>query len=70
MKVAIKRKEIQKILARKSKSQNWLAYRLKITSGYMSQLMCGTRNPSPELRGKILELLPGCDFDLIFKIKS
>ena len=54
MKVALKSKGIQRHLARKNKSQNWLAFRLKISTGYMSQLMTGVRNPSPELRERIL----------------
>ena len=70
MKVYLKTNFIQKKLIRKNKSQNWLADRFGITSGYMSQLMDGSRNPSPELREKILQVFPDNDFDDLFVIKN
>ena len=72
MVVAIKSKAIRKILARKNMSQNWLARQLGVSSGYMSQLMTGVRNPSPDLRIKILERLKMDEsgFDRIFEIKD
>jgi transcriptional regulator with XRE-family HTH domain len=66
--VGLKSKEIGKRLARKNVSQNWLARKLEISSGYMSQLMCGVRNPSPKLREKIMNSLSGCNFDDLFTI--
>ena len=70
MKVYIRRKEVKKILIRRNKSQNWLAYKLEISSGYMSQLMDGTRNPSPKLRERIMKKLPEHKFDDLFEIKE
>jgi len=72
MVVAIRSEAIRKILARKNMSQNWLAKQLKVSSGYMSQLMTGVRNPSPDLRIKILERLKMDEsgFDRIFEIKD
>jgi len=72
MVVAIKRGRIKKILARKNMSQNCFAMRLGVSSGYMSQLMSGIRNPSPELRGKILSELKMDEsgFDEIFELKG
>ena len=67
--VDLKAKSLKTHLARKSKSQNWLAKRLGISSGYMSQLMNGVRRPSPEKRAKILETLGG-SFDDWFVIRS
>jgi transcriptional regulator with XRE-family HTH domain len=58
---------IKQVLDAKQKSQNWLAFRLRITSGYMSQLMAGTRSPSARLRTRILERLGG-EFDDWFEI--
>jgi transcriptional regulator with XRE-family HTH domain len=66
--VGLKRKEIGKRLARKNVSQNWLARKLGISSGYMSQLMCGVRHPSPKLREKIMNSLSECNFDDLFTI--
>jgi len=72
MVVAIKNDEIRKILARKNMSQNCFAMRLGVSSGYMSQLMSGVRNPSPDLRVKILAELKMDEsgFDEIFELKD
>jgi transcriptional regulator with XRE-family HTH domain len=70
MKVYLRSREIKKILIRKNKSQNWLAHRLEVSSGYMSQLMDGSRNPSPVLRERIMNNLPEHKFDDLFLIKE
>ena len=72
MVVAIKSEAIRKILARKNMSQNCFALRLSVSSGYMSQLMSGVRNPSPVLREKILAELKMDEkgFDEIFELKD
>ncbi len=72
MVVAIKSEAIRKILARKNMSQNWFAGQLGVSSGYMSQLMTGVRNPSPDLRIKILEKLKMDEsgFDKVFEIRD
>ena len=70
MKVKLKDDEIQYQLARKNMTQDLLAQRLGITTGYMSQIMCGVRNPSPRLREKIMQQFPECDFDELFDIKT
>lgn len=68
--VKLNNNELKLQLARKNMSQNWLAQRLGVTSGYISQLMCGVRNPSPRLREKIMKLFPECDFDELFTIRT
>ena len=72
MVVAIRGDQVRKILARKNMSQNCFAMRLGVSSGYMSQLMSGVRNPSPELREKILSELKMSEkgFDEIFELKG
>lgn len=72
MKVAIRHNKIQKILAKKNMSQNCFAMRLGVSSGYMSQLMSGVRNPSPDLRVKILAELKMDEsgFDEVFELKD
>lgn len=69
MVVDLKSKELGQRLARKNVSQNWLARKLGISSGYMSQLMCGVRHPSPKLRQTIMDFF-GCEFDDVFSIKN
>lgn len=65
-KVRLKTKLISNILAKKCFSRNWFASKLKISSGYMSQLMNGTRLPSPKLRRKMLDEFPEYSFDDFF----
>lgn len=68
MKVRIKTANIREILAKKNLSQNWLAFRTRTTSGYMSQMITGKRNPSPQMRKKILQVLKGCEFEDLFEL--
>ncbi|GAG74612.1 unnamed protein product, partial [marine sediment metagenome] len=42
----------------------------EVSSGYMSQLMDGSRNPSPKLRERIMKKLPEHKFDDLFEIKE
>ncbi len=68
MKVIIKEKNIKKQLTLNNLSQNKFARQLKTTSGYVSQLITGVRNPSAEMREKILNVLPSCAFHDLFRI--
>jgi putative transcriptional regulator len=68
MRTKLKTRELKLYLTKKNKSQNWLAYRLEISSGYMSQLMEGLRHPSPKLRERIMQKLPELTFDDLFVI--
>jgi transcriptional regulator with XRE-family HTH domain len=56
-------------MARQNLSQNALARRLRITSGYLSQLVNGQRFPSPKLRRRILEILPGASSEELFVLE-
>jgi hypothetical protein len=69
MKVKLKAKSVQLLLARKNRSQNWLANNIGTTSGYMSQLMTGSRYPSPDMRKKIMVCLDEYGFDDLFTIQ-
>lgn len=70
MRVFLKNKQIKECLIRKNKSQNWLAFRLEISSGYLSQLMEGSRNPSPKIRQRLMDILAEHAFDDLFIIKD
>lgn len=70
MKVKLKPQTLLNLLARKNKSQNWLAVRLDISSGYMSQLIRGKRTPSPEMRERILKYFEQMTFDELFEIAN
>ena len=68
IRVRVNQDAVQVAMAKRNMSQNMLAIRAGISSGYISQLMCGTRYPSPRVRQKILDVL-GMDFDDIFIIE-
>ena len=72
MKVSLKPKVLKERLARRNISQNCFALKLEVSSGYMSQLFSGIRNPSPKLRKKILNVLKldENNFDEVFSIKN
>lgn len=79
MNVKLKALILKKHLARRNVSQNSFARRVGITSGYMSQILCGERNPSPKIRERILHTLnaaqkflgrPDFAFDDLFKIRG
>jgi len=57
MGVKLRGSAIRCILARRHLSQNDLARLCGTTSGYMSQLLAGARNPSPLMRQRLLSAL-------------
>ena len=69
IRVRVKRDAVQIAMAKKNLSQNMLAMRTGISSGYISQLILGARYPSPRVRQRILDAL-GMDFDEVFIIEG
>lgn len=57
---------IWEYLTKQNLAQNELAERLGISSGYMAQLISGSRSPSPKLRRKMLDVLSPLSFKEIF----
>jgi len=70
MTVKLKAQAVRRILAKKNMSQNWLAQRIGTSSGYMSQMMTGVRNPSPQMREKILKVLKDYQFDDLLILRN
>lgn len=66
MKARVNAQRVRDILLRRSISQNCLATRLKISSGYCSQILSGARTPSPRLRVRLMRELKE-DFDALFE---
>ncbi len=64
----LKGAELSRLLARKNKSQNWLAMRIGVTSGYLSQLICGIRFPSGSVRERLQAEFMDASFDDLFEI--
>ena len=68
LKVKVKGRDIERLLAKRNVAHNAFATRLGISDGYLSQLVRGERYPSAELRAKILRSLKGVTFDDLFEI--
>ena len=70
IKVKLNQSAVLEAIARRNMSQNMLAIRAGISSGYISQIVCGTRNPSPRVRQKLQDVLSPLTFDDIFIIEE
>jgi len=57
VKVSVSMRRFRQLLAEKNISQNRLARRAGLTSGYMSQILNGARNPSARARKKLLDTI-------------
>lgn len=60
------RPDVRRALARLNLSQNEFARQCRVSSGYMSQLLTGSRCAGPEVRARILGII-GLDFDSMFE---
>jgi len=70
IRVKLNQVSVLRAIARRNMSQNMLAIRAGSSSGYISQIICGTRNPSPRMREKLLGVLAPLTFDDIFIIEE
>jgi len=61
---------IWEYLMKENLAQNELAKKLGISSGYMAQLMGGSRSPSPKLRRKMLDVLNPLSFEDVFVLSD
>ena len=64
--VKLRPDRVWELLNRLNMTQNELACLSGISSGYLSQLMSGTRCPSAEVRRKLTDVLGVADFDALF----
>ena len=67
--VTLKPDPVWAFLDERDISQNELARRVGISSGYLSQLMSGAAHPSPRVRRRLLRVLEASDFDDLFSIE-
>ena len=70
VKVRLKREAIEAVLARRNLSQNALAKRLGVSSGYISQIMTGDRYVSPKMRQRMLRYFRGYTFNELFVVED
>ena len=70
VKVYIRHEFLATEMARRNMSLHGLARGLKVTPGYVSQLLRGTRRPSPKLRERLQTLLRIDEFDRLFRLEE
>ncbi len=70
IRVKLNQDAVQKALAKRNMSQNMLAIKTGISSSYISNIICGIRYPSPEVREKLQSALQPLTFDDIFIIEE
>jgi predicted transcriptional regulator len=70
VKVYIRAEFVATEMARRNMSVHGVARALKVTPGYVSQLLRGTRRPSPKLRERLQTLFRIEDFDRLFRLEE
>ncbi len=70
LKAKMNYRTVYRFLLQENISQNELAERLGISSGYMSQLVNGRRYPSPRLRKKMLHVFRSLTFGDLFYLED
>jgi transcriptional regulator with XRE-family HTH domain len=63
MYIKIKRDAVEIALAKMNKQQRWLADETGIDASYLSRILKGDRNPSPNQRENIQKVLEIADWD-------
>ncbi|MCY4618762.1 MAG: helix-turn-helix transcriptional regulator [Chloroflexi bacterium] len=64
--VMLKPEPVWEQISRRNMSQNELALRAEISSGYLSQLICGRKSPSPGVRKRLQAALGISRFEELF----
>ena len=62
--------KVWELLSRLNIAQNELARMTGISSGYLSQLMTGTRCPSPDTRRRLMKALGVSSFEDLFILEN
>lgn len=70
MRVYLNTEAIKRKLIRSNLSQGYLAKKIGICTGYMSQLMDGSRHPSAKIRKRLMNIFSESSFDDLFIIKE
>lgn len=68
-KAKLRAEPVWELITRRNMSQNELARRSEISSGYLSQLISGRKNPSPDVRKRIQAALEVDQFDDLFDLE-
>lgn len=68
-KAKLRAEPVWELITRRNMSQNELARRSDISSGYLSQLISGRRSPSPDVRKRIQAALGVSEFEELFTME-
>lgn len=68
VKVTLNTEVVGRLLAERCLSQRDFAKLVGVSSGYVSQLLSGTRHPSPALRKRLLRVFRTAGFDEVFTV--
>ena len=60
---------VWELISRRNMSQNELASKAGISSGYLSQLISGRKSPSPDVRRRLQAALEVSQFDDLFTME-
>ncbi len=67
--IKLKTAQVWELIGRRNMSQNELARRARISSGYLSQLLAGRKCPSPAVRRRLQAALRVSEFDDLFTME-
>ncbi len=70
IRVRMNRKAVLKALAKRNMSLHRLAIKAGISYSYISNIVCGSRFPSPDVRERLQKALEPLTFDDIFLIEE
>ena len=67
--IKLRTPKVWELIGRRNMSQNELARRARISSGYLSQLIAGRRCPSPAVRRRLQAALGVSEFEELFTME-
>ena len=67
--IKLKTAQVWKLIGRRNMSQNELARRAGISSGYLSRLLAGRKCPSPAVRRRLQAALEVSEFEELFTME-
>lgn len=70
MRIKLNSINIRIYIGKKNKTNGWFAEQLDVTPQYVSYMLNGQKNPSPQVREKITKVFSGKAWDDLFKINT
>lgn len=68
--IGINKQNVEVALSKKNRTKKWFASQIGTVPEYVSQMLIGKRNPSPEMRDRITKIFHGrLTWDDIFTVR-